>query len=174
MRSKVKLASVMMVMMLSLVLLAGCSGKKVTLRRVTYEIPGNYNLSSQIGSDTATYVASNGFEDGAVLRFKSSLANLLDDTTFDKECLKYADSCLRSTPEVSEFTIVANSKTQWLGMPAVKFTANAVSTTGKALVVEGLFAYDVDNNAIYNIYLTRPASKFGGDFDSILNKAKLN
>ena len=67
MRSKVKLASVMMVMMLSLVLLAGCSGKKVTLRRVTYEIPNNYKMTSQIGSDTATYVANNGFEDGAVL-----------------------------------------------------------------------------------------------------------
>ncbi len=174
MRSKVKLASVMMVMMLSLVLLAGCSGKKVTLRRVTYEIPGNYNLSSQIGSDTATYVASNGFEDGAVLRFKSSLGNLFDSETFDKECIRYADSCLKSTPEVSEYTIIANTKTEWLWMPAVVFTANAVSATGKALVVEGLFSYDAENNAIYNIYLTRPASNFGGDFDSILNKAKLN
>lgn len=174
MRSKVKFASVMMVMMLSLVLLAGCSGKKVTLRRVTYEIPGNYKMTSQIGSDTATYVANNGFEDSAVLRFKSSLGNLFDGETFDKECIRYADSCLKSTPEVSEYTIVENTKTEWLGMPAVKFMANAVSATGKALVVEGLFSYDAENNAIYNIYLTRPSSNFAGDFDSILNNAKLN
>ncbi len=174
MRSKVKLASVMMVMMLSLVLFAGCSGKKVTLRRVTYEIPNNYKMTSQIGSDTATYVANNGFEDGAVLRFKSSLGNLFDSNTFETECIRYADSCLKSTPEVSEYTIVENTKTEWLGMPAVKFTANAVSNTGKALVVEGLFSYDAENNAIYNIYLTRPSSNFAGDFDSIINKAKLN
>ena len=173
MKSKGKIVSALLVMVLSLVLLAGCSGKKVTLRRVTYELPGNYKLSSQSGTDTATYTASNGFEEGAVLRFNSSLGDLYDSTTFDKECIRYADSCLKGIPEVSQYTIVSNGKTQWLGMPAVKFTANAVSNTGSALVVEGLFAYDSVNNAIYNISLTRPSSNFSGDFDSILNKAKL-
>jgi len=174
MRRNVKLASVLMVMMLSLVLLAGCGGKKVTLRRVTYDIPSNYKLSSQSGSDTATYTANNGFEDAAVLRFNSSLGDLYDSTTFDNECGRYADSCLKSIPEVSEYSIVSNAKTKWLGMPAIKFTANAVSNTGKSLVVEGIFAYDADNNAVYNISLTRPSSKFGNDFESILNKAKLS
>ncbi len=173
MRSKVKAASVLLVMMLSLVLLAGCSGKKVTLRRVTYEIPSNYKLSSQIGNDTATYTASNGFEEGAVLRFNSSLGDLYDENAFDKECIRYADSCLNSIPEVGQYSIVSNVKTQWLGMPAVRFTANAVSNSGKALVVEGIYAYDAENNAIYNISLTRPATSFDKDFDSILNKARL-
>ena len=174
MRSKGKIVSALVVMMLSLVLLAGCGGKKVTLRRVTYDIPGNYKLSSQSGSDTATYTSNNGFEEGAVLRFNSSLGDLYDSSTFENECVRYADSCLKSIPEVSEYSIVSNTKTKWLGMPAIRFTANAVSNTGKSLVVEGIFAYDSDNNAVYNISLTRPSSSFAGDFDSILEKAKLN
>ena len=174
MRRNGKIASVLVVMMLSLVLLAGCGGKKVTLRRVTYDIPNNYKLSSQSGSDTATYTANNGFEDNAVLRFNSSLGDLYDSTTFDNECGRYADSCLKSIPEVSNYSIVSNAKTKWLGMPAIKFTANAVSNTGKSLVVEGIFAYDADNNAVYNISLTRPSTNFANDFQSILDKAKLN
>ena len=174
MKSKGKIVSALVIMMLSLVLLAGCSGKKVTLRRVTYELLSNYTLNSQSGNDTATYTANNGFEEGAVLRFNSSLGDLYDDSTFDKECIRYADSCLKGIPEVSNYTLVSNSKTEWLGMPAVRFTANAVSSTGKTLVVEGIFAYDSVNNAIYNISLTRPASNFAGDFDSILAKAKLS
>lgn len=174
MRSKGKIASVLMIMVLSLVLLAGCGGKKVTLRRVTYELPSNYTLANQMGSDTATYTAKSGFEDGAVLRFNSSLGDLYDSTTFDKECVRYADSCLKSIPEVSDYSIVTNAKTEWLGMAAIKFSANAVSNTGKTMVVEGIFAYDPDNNAIYNISLTRPANSFAGDFESILSKAQFN
>ena len=174
MRSKGKIVSVLMVMMLSLVILAGCGGKKVTLRRITYELPSGYKLSSKVGNDTATYTASSGFEDSAVLRFNSSLGDLYDDSTFDSECIRYADSCLKSIPEVSDYSIISNGKTEWLGMSAVKFTANAVSNTGSTLVVEGIFAYDSANNAIYNISLTRPASSFTGDFDSILSKASFN
>lgn len=175
MRSRVKFASVLMVMVLSLVLLAGCGGKNtVTLRRVTYELPGNYKLNSKLASDMATYTATNGFEQGAVLRFNSSLASLTDPKAFEKECLRYADACLKSIPEVSEYAIVENAKTEWLGMFAVKFTANATSNAGTSLIVEGIYAYDADNNAIYNISLTRPTGSFDGDFNSILSKAKLN
>ena len=174
MRSKVKFASVLLVMMLSLVLLAGCGKNTVTLRRITCELPGNYKLNSKLASDMATYTAANGFEQGAVLRFNSNLASLTDSSAFEKECLRYADACLKSIPEVLEYSVVANSKTEWLGMPAVKFTANATSNAGTSLVVEGIYAYDKDNNAIYNISLTRPTGSFDNDFNSILSKASIN
>ncbi|MBR5358135.1 MAG: hypothetical protein IK128_02875 [Clostridiales bacterium] len=174
MRSKVKFASVLMIMVLSLVMLAGCGKNTVTLRRITYELPGNYKLNSKLASDMATYTAANGFEQGAVLRFNSNLASLTDSSAFEKECLRYADSCLKSIPEVGEYSIVANSKCEWLGMPAVKFTANATSNAGTSLIVEGIYSYDADNNAIYNISLTRPTGSFDGDFDSILSKASIN
>lgn len=174
MRSRGKAASVILVMMLTLVLLAGCGGKKVTLRRITYDLPNGYTQSSKNGADSAIFTSRNGFEDSSVLRFSSSLGSLYDSSTFDKECVRYADSCLKSIPEVNEYTIVTNAKTEWLGMPAIKFYSNAVSNTGNALVVEGIFAYDVDNNAIYSISLTRPSNAGAGDFDSILSKASIN
>ena len=59
-------------------------------------------------------------------------------------------------------------------MPAVKFTANATSNAGTSLIVEGIYAYDKDNNAIYNISLTRPTGSFDNDFNSILSKASIN
>ena len=81
---------------------------------------------------------------------------------------------MKSIPEITSYDIVTNTKTQWLGMSAVKFMANAASNTGKSYIVEGIFAYDEDNNAIYSVSLTHPATVFEGDFDKILNNAKLS